>query len=240
MVGRLAHPGIVQIYDYGENDELAYIVMELVNGKTLAERLAARRLYDRVRWGSSGARFWTRSATAHGQGVVHRDVKPSNVMIDRDGGIKISDFGVRAYRELRADATRRRAGHAALYGARAVSRPAVAAATDLYAVGVIAYDLLTGERPFDGKPAEILRRVLNDKPAAPSSLNPEITEEVDAVRARALAKDPAERFESAWDSSQALAAASGWPPSILARRPSSRRATRGKRACSSSTTTSAS
>ena len=70
-------------------------------------------------------------------------------------------------------------------------------ASDLYQVGVIVYEIVTGERPFDGKPAEILRGVLNDSPAAPSSLNPEITAEVDAVLARALAKDPAERFESA-------------------------------------------
>jgi len=102
-VGRINHPRIVQIYDYGEDDEIAYIVMELVNGKTLAQHLAQETRYDVREAGEIIRQVLDGIGYAHAQGVVHRDMKPSNIMINDDGRIKISDF-------------------AALHGARAVSR----------------------------------------------------------------------------------------------------------------------
>ena len=94
VVGRLAHPGIVQIYDYGEDDELAYIVMELVNGKSLHEHLLQHASYDLREVGEIIGALLDGLGHAHAAGVVHRDVKPSNIMINKDGGIKISDFGI--------------------------------------------------------------------------------------------------------------------------------------------------
>ncbi|MGH8710909.1 MAG: serine/threonine-protein kinase, partial [Burkholderiales bacterium] len=93
-VGRLVHPRIVQIYDYGEDYETAYIVMELVNGKTLAQHLAQEVCYEIREVGEIIRQLLDGIGHAHGEGIVHRDIKPSNVMINFDGRIKISDFGI--------------------------------------------------------------------------------------------------------------------------------------------------
>ncbi len=204
VVGRLAHPGIVQIYDYGENDELAYIVMELVNGKTLAEHLAQHANYDLREVGEIIGQVLEALGHAHAAGVVHRDMKPANIMINKDGGIKISDFGI-AHTEA-SELTQ----HGDVLGTPHYMAPEqflglpIVIATDLYAVGVIAYDLLTGSKPFVGSTATVMQQVLNERPADPSSRNPALSPAVDQVLQRALAKKPEERFQSAREFSVAL------------------------------------
>lgn len=204
VVGRLAHPGIVQIYDYGEDDELAYIVMELVNGKTLQEHLVQHANYDLREVGEIIGQVLDALGHAHAAGVVHRDVKPSNIMINRDGGIKISDFGI-AHTEA-SELTQ----HGDVLGTPHYMAPEqflglpIGPATDLYAVGVIAYDLLTGHKPFVGSTATVMQQVLNQRPADPSSLNPTLSPLVDQVLQRALAKKTEERFQSAREFAQAF------------------------------------
>ncbi len=207
VVGRLAHPGIVQIYDYGEDEELAYIVMELVNGKTLAEHLAQHANYDLREIGEIVRQLLDALGHAHAAGVVHRDMKPSNILINRDGGIKISDFGI-AHTEA-SELTQ----HGDVLGTPHYMAPEqflglpIVVATDLYAVGVIAYDLLTGSKPFVGSTATVMQQVLNERPADPSSRNPALSPAVDRVLQRALAKKPEERFQSAREFAQTFRAA---------------------------------
>ena len=196
-VGRLAHPRIVQIYDYGEDDELAYIVMELVHGKTLHEHLAQHASYDLREVGEIIRQLLDGLGHAHSAGVVHRDVKPSNIMINNDGQIKISDFGI-AHTES-SELTQ----HGDVLGTPHYMAPeqflglAIGVPADLYAVGVIAYDLLTGTKPFVGTTATVMQQALNQRPADPSSLNPNLSPLMDEVLQKALAKNPAERFQSA-------------------------------------------
>ena len=204
VVGRLAHPGIVQIYDYGEDEELAYIVMELVNGKTLQQHLAQHANYDLREIGEIVRQLLEALGHAHAAGVVHRDIKPSNIMINRDGGIKISDFGI-AHTEA-SELTQ----HGDLLGTPHYMAPEqflglpIGAATDLYAVGVVAYDLLTGTKPFVGTTATVMQQVLNQLPVDPSSLNPALPASMDQVLQRALAKKPDERFHSALEFARAF------------------------------------
>jgi len=196
-VGRLAHPGIVQIYDYGEDDENAYIVMELVQGKTLLQHLRAHANYDLREIGEIIGQLLDALGHAHAAGVVHRDVKPSNIMINNDGRLKISDFGI-AHTES-SDLTQ----HGDVLGTPHYMAPeqflglAIGVPADLYSVGVIAYDLLTGTKPFSGTSATVMQQALNQRPADPSSLNPKLSPLMDEVLQQALAKKPEERFQSA-------------------------------------------
>ncbi len=203
-VGRLAHPRIVQIYDYGEDDELAYIVMELVNGKSLHEHLTQHASYDLREVGEIIRQLLDGLGHAHAAGVVHRDVKPSNIMINSDGRIKISDFGI-AHTES-SELTQ----HGDVLGTPHYMAPEqflglpIGVPADLYAVGVIAYDLLTGTKPFVGTTATVMQQVLNQRPADPSSLNPRLSPLMDQVLQRTLAKNPGERFQSAREFSEAF------------------------------------
>jgi len=203
-VGRLAHPRIVQIYDYGEDDELAYIVMELVHGKTLHEHLQQHANYDLREVGEIIRQLLDGLGHAHSAGVVHRDVKPSNTMINNDGQIKISDFGI-AHTES-SELTQ----HGDVLGTPHYMAPEqflglpIGVPADLYAVGVIAYDLLTGTKPFTGTTATVMQQVLNQRPADPSSLNPKLSPLMDQVLQRALAKKAEDRFQSAPEFAQAF------------------------------------
>ena len=208
-VGRLAHPRIVQIYDYGEDEELAYIVMELVTGKTLQEHLTQHANYDLREVGEIIGQLLDGLGHAHAAGVVHRDVKPSNIMLNNDGRIKISDFGI-AHTES-SDLTQ----HGDVLGTPHYMAPeqflglAIGVPADLYAVGVIAYDLLTGTKPFVGTTATVMQQVLNQRPADPSSLNAKLSPTMDQVLQKALAKNAEERFQSAREFSEAFGQAIG-------------------------------
>ena len=203
-VGRLAHPRIVQIYDYGEDDELAYIVMELVNGESLHEHLSQRASYDLGEVGDIIRQLLDGLGHAHAAGVVHRDVKPANIMIDQDGRIKIGDFGI-AHTEA-SELTQ----HGDVLGTPQYMAPEqflglpIGPGADLYAVGVIAYTLLTGVKPFVGTSAVVMQQALNQRPADPSSLNPALSPLIDQVLQKALAKKPEERFHSAAEFAQAF------------------------------------
>jgi len=204
-VGRLAHPGIVQIFDYGEDDELAYIVMELVHGKTLHEHLLQHANYDLREVGEIIRQLLDALSHAHAAGVVHRDVKPSNIMINDEGRIKISDFGI-AHTES-SELTQR----GDVLGTPHYMAPEqylglqIGVPADLYAVGVIAYDLLTGTKPFVGTTAAtVMQLVLNQRPMDPSGLNPKLAPLMDKVLQRALAKNPEERFQSAPEFAEAF------------------------------------
>ncbi len=203
-VGRLTHPRIAAIYDFIETDELACIVMELVNGKSLAAHLKEVRRYEFQDTWEIVRQVLDGLAYTHGQGVVHRDLKPANILINDDGRIKITDFGVARLDTSRITQLGDVVGTPHYMAPEQCSGLPVTAATDLYQVGVILFELLTGNKPFTGSNVEILRRVTLDRPADPSTLNHRISWELDWVVQKALAKEPAERFGSAREFSEAL------------------------------------
>ena len=203
-VGRLVHPRIVQIYDFIEDENAAYIIMELVHGKTLAQHLERKDSFGLREICQIITQTLDGIGYAHAQGVIHRDMKSANVMINNDGRVKINDFGI-----ARIDSTTlTRVGD--LVGTPSFMSPEqfkgehVDGTTDLYSIGVIAYELLTGRRPFVGGLAAIMHQVLNAVPAKPSSLNSALSPEVDKVLGRVLAKNPADRYKTAAEFSAAF------------------------------------
>jgi eukaryotic-like serine/threonine-protein kinase len=195
----LSHPSIVSIYDRGEAEGTYYIAMEYVEGRTLKELLVARGpsplgiAIDYTRQILSALRF------AHRNGIVHRDIKPHNVIVDGEGRVKVMDFGI-----ARAGAASQMTEAGSIIGTAQYLSPEQARGapvdqtSDLYSTGIVLYELLTGTVPFNGEtPVEIAMRHLSQVPAAPSTHRAEIPRDLDYVVLRALAKDPADRYHSA-------------------------------------------
>jgi eukaryotic-like serine/threonine-protein kinase len=196
-VGRLVHPGIVQIYDYGEDDEVAYIVMELVNGKTLSQHLQQEVAYEVREVAEIIRQLLDALGHAHAAGVIHRDVKPSNILINNDGRIKISDFGIARIESSQLTQVGDVLGTPHYMAPEQFLGSEVGLQADLYSVGVIAYELLTGRKPFTGNSAAVMHQVMNKQPDNPSSLNPTLSPLIDRVLHKALAKKRDERFQNA-------------------------------------------
>lgn len=206
-VGRLVHPRIVQIYDYGEDDEIAYIVMELVNGKTLHEHLSQEGSYEIREAGEIIRQVLDGIGYAHSEGVVHRDIKLSNILINKDGRIKISDFGIARIESSNLTQVGDVLGTPYCMAPEQFLGQEVNALVDLYAIGVIAYELLTGIKPFSGNAATVMQQVLNKRPVDPSKLNSRLSTLMDSVLQKALAKKREDRFQSAREFSEAFRAA---------------------------------
>ncbi|HEV2008416.1 MAG TPA: protein kinase [Burkholderiales bacterium] len=196
-VGRLVHPRIVQIYDYGEDDEVAFIVMELVNGRTLHEHLTQEIKYETREVGEIIRHLLDGIGHAHSEGVVHRDIKPSNIMINADGRIKISDFGIARIDSSNLTQIGDVLGTPHYMAPEQFLGTEIDALADLFSIGVIAYELLTGRKPFSGNTAIVMQQVLNERPPDPSHLNSRLSPLMDRVLHKALAKKPEERFQSA-------------------------------------------
>ena len=203
-VGRLTHPRIAAIYEYIETEGLACIVMELVNGKSLAHHLKEVTQYGFKDTWEIIRQVLDGLAYSHGQGVVHRDLKPANILINDDGRIKITDFGVARIDSSTLTQVGDIVGTPHYMAPEQFSGLEATNRTDLYQVGVIVYELITGQRPFSGNNVEILRRVVSDRPPNPSSINPKVSWQLDWVIQKALAKDPDERFGSAREFAEAL------------------------------------
>ena len=195
----LSHPSIVSIYDRGDSEGTYYIAMEYVEGRTLKELLVARGpsplgiAIDYTRQILSALRF------AHRNGIVHRDIKPHNVIVDGEGRVKVMDFGI-----ARAGAASQMTEAGSIIGTAQYLSPEQARGapvdqtSDLYSTGIVLYELLTGSVPFTGEtPVEIAMKHLSQAPVAPSAHRPEIPRDLDYVVLRALAKDPADRYHSA-------------------------------------------
>ncbi|HZG36638.1 MAG TPA: Stk1 family PASTA domain-containing Ser/Thr kinase [Gaiellaceae bacterium] len=194
----LSHPNIVSVYDRGEAEGSYYIAMEYVEGRTLKELIVARGpspigiAIDYTRQILSALKF------AHRNGIVHRDIKPHNVIVDGDGRVKVMDFGI-----ARAGASQMTEAGSIIGTAQYLSPEQARGAvvdqgSDLYSTGIVLYELLTGSVPFSGDtPVEIAMKHLSQPPEPPSARRPEIPRDLDYVVLRALAKDPAERYRTA-------------------------------------------
>lgn len=197
---RLTHPHIVTVFDFGEEDEVAYIVMEFIEGSELAQHFDNQNYFGLAEAVRILCELLDALAYAHDRGIVHRDVKPANVMIDRAGHVKLTDFGVARLVDTGADRTMpgTMVGTPSYMSPEQIQGLAVGSRTDLFAVGVILYQFLTHERPFGGGGQwAVQRKILHEDPVPPSQLAPASPRIFDAIALRALAKSPDHRFQSA-------------------------------------------
>jgi eukaryotic-like serine/threonine-protein kinase len=213
--GRLTHPNIVGVFDYGETDDLAYIVMEFVDGpplKSLLDKEERFALTDAIRVMEdllAGLQF------SHERGVVHRDIKPANVMLTSAGQVKIADFGIARIESSSMTQAGTLLGTPAYMSPEQFMGQVVDARTDIYSSGVLLYQLLTGERPFEGGLSAIMHKALNTEPPAPSQLSVTAPPALDAVVRKAMAKRPEDRFASANVFAEAVRTALANPVSVV-------------------------
>lgn len=201
----LNHPAIVAVYDTGEaNTEfgpLPYIVMEYVEGRTLRDIVKTEGPMSQKRAMEVMADVCAALDFSHRHGIVHRDVKPANVMITKNGAVKVMDFGIaRAMHDGQSAMTQTAAviGTAQYLSPEQARGESVDARSDVYAAGCVLYELITGEPPFTGdSPVAVAYQHVREDPNPPSSVNPAVAPELDAVVLKALAKGPANRYQSA-------------------------------------------
>jgi len=196
--GRLSHPNIVTIYDVGETDEAAYIAMEFLEGQSLREMLDSGVVLPLKRICSIAAKVATALNYAHENGVVHRDIKPANIMILRNRDVKIMDFGI----ALIPTGSRTQAGTALgspkYMAPEQLAGKATDGRADIFSLGVMLYEMLTGSTPFNGDNlSAIMYKILNEEPVLPGTLNARVPAEFDRIVARALAKRPEDRYQTA-------------------------------------------
>jgi predicted Ser/Thr protein kinase len=211
LASRLSHPGVVGVYDYGEQDGVAYLVMEFVDGETLAAmQRGMRQRQERMtpeRAVAITQAMLLALAACHRAGVLHRDIKPGNIMLTRDGAVKLTDFGIA--RAETSDLT----AQGTLLGTPGYMSPeqfearaSLDARSDLYSCGVVLYEMLIGRKPFEGDLFSLMHQVRSEPAVPPSRLVNGITPALDAVVSRAMAKRPDDRFATAEDFAQALRA----------------------------------
>jgi eukaryotic-like serine/threonine-protein kinase len=207
---RLSHPNIVALHDYGATDDSYFIVMEFIEGHTVADLVAVEGPIEALRVAGIASDVCAALERAHGAGLIHRDVSSGNVMISSAGETKVTDFGIARVLDQRDQQTT--AGGNTVLGTAAYISPEQAQGlelderTDIYSLGVVMFEMLTGRTPFvaDNPLALASQHVMNEPPR-PSSLNQSIPKELDAIVLRALAKRPEARFASASEMRDELA-----------------------------------
>ena len=192
----LAHPNVVAVYDRGEDDGINYIAMQYVEGPTLKQLidrgLTPEQAVPLVRQVLEAARF------AHRNGIVHRDLKPQNVIINADGAAVVTDFGIARAGLSEITQTGSVMGTPQYLSPEQVQGFDVTAVSDLYSIGVMLYEALTGRVPFEGESAvAVAMKQVSQVPQRPSSINPQVSPALDGVVMRALEKEPGQRFQSA-------------------------------------------
>ncbi len=202
----LQHPNVVQVYDRGEWGGTYYIAMEYLRGETLKD-LVRRGPLAPARAAEIIVEVLKAAGFAHRRGLVHRDFKPHNVIFDEERRIKVTDFGIARAGASEMTETGSIMGTAQYLSPEQAQGQHVTPASDLYSIGVMLFELLTGRMPFDGEsPVTIALKHVSEPAPVPSSLNPAVSPELDAVVLRALAKDPSQRFS---DAEQFIAALQG-------------------------------
>lgn len=213
--GRLSHPKIVSVYEYGEEGDVAFIAMEFVTGRELKD------LFD------EGKRFSVPESLhimlqildaldySHNRGVIHRDIKPANILISDDSQIKIADFGIAKIDASHMTQIGTVLGTPAYMSPEQFLGNPVDRRSDIYSAGVILYQFLTGEKPFSGSMISIMQKVLHEQPPLPSQLNPNVSDALQAVVMNALSKEVAQRYQTASEFMIALKAAAEKPVKII-------------------------
>ena len=210
-IARLEHPNIVRLYRYGEANGLLYMAMQYIEGLNLDAVLRSYRQDGEYIEYNEAARLIREIGIAldyvHSQGIIHRDVKSSNVILDRAGHAHLADFGLALLIQVGTLGEVLGSPH---YVApeQAISSANAVPQSDLYSLGVIAWEMFTGQLPFDAKnPLEIAEKHLTQAPPLPRSVRPELPARLEAVLLKALAKKPADRYQSGSDLASAIDAA---------------------------------
>ncbi len=201
----LQHPNVVGVFDRGEHDGTYYIAMEHLSGRTLKDVLAEEAPLSQERAIDLGVQILHAAGFAHRRGVIHRDFKPHNVIVDENGNAKVTDFGIARRGASEMTETGSIMGTAQYLSPEQAQGHAVTASSDLYSIGVMLYEMLTGRLPFEGDSAvSVALKHLSEPPLPPSQLRPDLNPALEAVVMGALAKQPEHRWQSADDFAAAL------------------------------------
>ena len=199
-VAMLSHPNIVAVYDVSRSSELEYIVMELIDGITLKQYMQKKG--NKLNW-REALHFITQITKAlghaHSRGIIHRDIKPHNVMVLRDGSVKVADFGIaRVVSGGHSTLTQEALGSVHYISPEQARGSHIDARSDLYSAGVVLYEMLTGRLPFEGDtPVSVAIQHINSIPLSPRELEPSIPEALEAITMKAMAPNPDNRYLSA-------------------------------------------
>jgi eukaryotic-like serine/threonine-protein kinase len=204
----LNHPNVVGVFDRGEHEGTYYIAMEYLEGQTLKDIVASEAPLPQERVIDLGLQILQAAGFAHGHGVIHRDFKPHNVIVDQGGHAKVTDFGIARAGASEMTETGSIMGTAQYLSPEQAQGHAVTATSDIYSIGVMLYEMLAGRLPFEGDSAvAVALKHLSEQPAPISQWRPDIHPALEAVVMAALAKDPAQRWQSAEDLAAGLEAA---------------------------------
>lgn len=204
---KLQSPYIVSIYDWGldADDETYYIVMEFLKGTDLKTAIQERGAINQRKAAEIGSQVAQALQVAHDGGIIHRDIKPQNIMIQPDGNIKVMDFGIARAGDAGLSQTATVLGTAHYISPEQAQGKELTGLSDVYSLGIVLYEATTGRLPFEGTDSvSVAVKQVNEMPPAPRSINPDIDPVLEAIIMKAMAKDPAQRFASAEDMRQAL------------------------------------
>jgi serine/threonine-protein kinase len=202
--GNLHHPNIVAIYEYGEDEECAFIAMECVIGRSLRDHLVAGYRPELKVFPEVLDHLLEGLEYSHSRGVIHRDIKPGNLLISEMGVAKISDFGIARLEQSHLTLMGEVLGTPYYMAPEQFDGQTADERSDVYSAAVIVYEVLAGRRPFEGQGASLMRQILEAQPPLPSTLEPRLSKQVDRVLLKALAKRPEDRFRSARQFLEAL------------------------------------
>lgn len=195
--GRLSHPNIVSIYDYGDDQDVAFIVMEFVQGKELKKYFDSEERFALPDILRIMSQLLEALEYSHRHGVVHRDIKPANIIIAKNGMVKVADFGIAKIESSHMTQVGTVLGTPTHMSPEQFMGQAVDLRTDIYSSGVILYQFLTGDRPFAGSVVTIMHKAINRDPVPPSQLNAEIPAAMDNIVKKAMAKRAEDRYQTA-------------------------------------------
>ena len=207
--GRLTHPNIATIYEVGRQDDTTFIAMQFILGRSLRKRIESGKLYGAEEAAELLIPVCRALDFAHRAGIVHRDIKPDNILLDEDGGPHLVDFGIATVESIHITRTRSNMSATPAYmSPEQILEAPVDSRTDLFSLGIILFEIMTGKRPFigDNLPS-LLNKIVTEEPAALRALVPDAPEGLEVVIRKALAKKPEDRFATAGDMAVALEAA---------------------------------